>query len=109
MSDAGAITRPNWKSPEMAARRRKRYAADRRLRWMGLGAITFAIGFLVILVASLLNTGASAFVQTKVSVPIDLSTAEINPDDIMGGSWRSIVRGSLLQLEPDIPRSDRRA
>ena len=66
MSDAGAIARPNWKSPEMAARRRKRYAADRRLRWMGLAAITFAIGFLVILVGSLLNTGASAFVQTKV-------------------------------------------
>ncbi|MEM9105194.1 MAG: phosphate ABC transporter permease PstA [Pseudomonadota bacterium] len=109
MSDAEAIARPNWKSPEMAARRRKRYAADRRLRWFGLAAITFAIGFLVILLASLLNTGASAFVQTKVRISIDLTTAEINPDDIMGANWRSIVRGSLLALEPEeVPRSDQR-
>ena len=42
-------------------------------------------------------------------VSIDLTSAEINPDDLMGASWRRIVRGSLLQLEPDIPRSQRRA
>ena len=56
---------PGLEIPEMAARRRKRYAADRRLRLAGLAAITFAIGFLVILVASLLNTGASASVQNQ--------------------------------------------
>ena len=109
MPNTEAFTRPAWKSPEMAARRRKRYAADRRLRLAGLAAITFAIGFLVILVASLLNTGASAFVQTKVRVSIDLTSAEINPDDLMGASWRRIVRASLLQFEPDLPRSERRA
>ncbi|MEM6460538.1 MAG: phosphate ABC transporter permease PstA [Pseudomonadota bacterium] len=109
MSNLEAITRPAWNSPEMAARRRKRYAADRRLRRYGLAAITFAIGFLVILVSSLIYTGASAFVQTKVSIPIDLTSAEVDPNDLMGANWRGIVRGALLQLEPGVPRSDQRA
>ncbi|WP_419909322.1 phosphate ABC transporter permease PstA [Hoeflea sp.] len=104
------IHRPVWDSDEMAARRRKRYAADRRLQRYGIAAISFAIGFLFLLVATLLYTGASAFVQTKASVTIDLSSAEVSADDLMGAPWRSIVRGSLLALEPtEIPRSDRRA
>lgn len=104
------IHRPVWDSDEMAARRRKRYAADRRLQRYGIAAITFAIGFLFLLVATLLYTGASAFVQTKARVTIDLSSAEVSADDLMGAPWRSIVRSSLLALEPaEIPRSDRRA
>ncbi|MEX3006831.1 phosphate ABC transporter permease PstA [Hoeflea sp. TYP-13] len=109
MSDGGTIVRPVWNSPEMAARRRKRYAADRRLKRYGLAAIIFAIGFLAVLVSSLLYSGASAFVQTKVRVTIDLTTADIAPDDIMDASWRKIVRGSLRDLEPGIPRSDLRS
>lgn len=111
MSDAAQTTvqRPAWKSPEMEARRKRRYAADRRLQRYGVAAISFAIGFLVLLIATLLYTGASAFVQTKARVTIDLTAADIDPEDIMGAKWRSIVRGSLTALEPDIPRSDRRA
>ena len=108
MSDT-ALQRPAWKSPEMAERRRRRYAADRRLQYYGVAAITFAIGFLALLVATLLYTGASAFVQTKARVAIDLTAAEVDPDDIMGANWRKIVRGSLKALEPDVPRSDSRA
>jgi len=110
MSDATeTLARPNWKSPEMEARRRRRYAADRRLQYFGVAAIAFAIGFLVLLIGTLTYTGASAFVQTKARVTIDLTNADIAPDDLMGASWRNIVRGSLRALEPDVPRSQLRA
>ena len=110
MSDAAqTIQRPAWNSPEMEERRRKRYAADRRLQRYGVAAITFAIGFLVLLVLSLLYTGSSAFVQTKARIVIDLTSAEIDPDDIAGANWRRIVRGSMGALEPDLQRSDSRA
>ncbi len=109
MAHAETGTRPAWTSPEMAERRKKRYAADRRLQIYGIAAITFAIGFLVLLIGSLLYTGASAFVQTKVRVTVDLSEAQLAGEDLAKANWRRIVRGALLSLNPDIPRSDRRS
>ena len=112
MSDVAEtpLARPAWKSPEMAARRRKRYAADRRLQRYGIAAISFAIGFLALLISTLLYTGASAFVQTKAEITVDLTNAELDPDDLMNGPWRNIVRSSLLALDPtEIPRAQRRA
>lgn len=110
MSDAAtAVERPDWKSPEMAERRRKRYAADRRLQRYGIAAITFAIGFLVLLVSTLLYTGASAFVQTNARITVDLTNADLSSDDLMNAPWRKIVRTSMRELVPDVPRSDLRA
>ena len=99
---------PVWKSPEMAARRKKRYAADRRLQLYGIAAITFAIGFLLLLVSSLLYTGASAFVQTKVKISVDLTADGVVGEDLAKANWRKIVRGSMLELTPDVPRSQQR-
>ncbi len=99
----------SWKSPEMQARRKRRYAADRRLQRYGIAAISFAIGFLVLLIGTLVLSGYTAFVQTKVRVAIDLTTAEIDPDDIRAANWRTIVRGSLAKLEPDLEQSQQRA
>ena len=99
----------SWKSPEMQERRRRRYAADRRLQRYGIAAISFAIGFLVLLVGTLVLSGYTAFVQTKARVTIDLTTAEIDPNDIRAANWRNIVRGSLAELEPGLERSQQRA
>ena len=44
-----------------AARRRKRYAADRRLRGFGIAAISFALGLLGVLILTLVMSGYSAF------------------------------------------------
>ncbi|MEO4041974.1 phosphate ABC transporter permease PstA [Hoeflea sp. CAU 1731] len=112
MSDSvidGKTAGPIWKSPEMAARRKKRHAADRRLQLYGIAAITFAIGFLVVLISSLIYTGASAFIQTKVQISVNLADADIPADDIGGANWRSIVRTSMIELLPgELPRSEQR-
>lgn len=98
----------DWKSPAMAARRKARYAADRRLQIYGMVAIAFALGFLAILVTTLSMTGYRAFVQTMANVEIDLTSADIDRSDLMGANWRNIVRDALLNEIPDLPRSDER-
>lgn len=105
ISSAGTI---DWKSDAMKARRRSRYASDRRLRLYGMIAIGFALGFLAILITSLIYTGYSAFTQSMAAVEIDLSEAEVDPDDIMGANWRSITRDALRELAPELSRSEQR-
>ncbi|MBO6717370.1 MAG: phosphate ABC transporter permease PstA [Rhizobiaceae bacterium] len=112
MADAAAsstLRAPvDWQSAEMDRRRKARYAADRRLQIYGIISIAFALGFLAILVGTLLYSGYSAFTQSMVTVEIDLSGEEIDPNDIRAANWRSIVRDKLEALVPDVPRSDQR-
>ncbi|USJ28573.1 phosphate ABC transporter permease PstA [Ensifer adhaerens] len=98
----------NWHSDEMKARRKARYAADRRLQVYGMIAIAFALGFLAILVGSLTLTGYKAFTQTVATVEIDLSQAKVDPANIGEADWRGIVRNALRAQLPDLSRSDER-
>lgn len=97
-----------WQSDAMAARRKRRYAADRRLQIYGMVAIAFALGFLAILIGTITLTGRHAFTQTMATVEIDLSGAEIDRADLMGADWRAIVRERLRGLVDDLPRSAER-
>lgn len=99
----------DWQSSAMAARRRARYAADRRLQIYGMIAIAFALGFLAFLIGTLTFSGYKAFVQTTVSVPINLEAAKINPEDLMGANWRSVVRGALREQAGEMTRQQERA
>ena len=94
----------DWKSDAMKARRKARYAGDRRLQIYGMIAIGFALGFLAILIGTLTFSGYRAFTQTMVTVEIDLSKAEIDRSDIMAANWRNIVRDELRTLVPELER-----
>ena len=98
----------NWKSDEMQRRRKARYAADRRLQLYGMAAVAFALGFLAILVGTLLYTGSRAFTQTVATVNIDLSKSGIDQANLMEADWRKVTRDALRELAPDLPRSDER-
>ncbi|MBW0368295.1 phosphate ABC transporter permease PstA [Ensifer adhaerens] len=98
----------NWHSDEMKARRKARYAADRRLQVYGMIAIAFALGFLAILVGSLTLTGYKAFTQTVATIEIDLSQAKVDPANIGEADWRGIVRNALRAQMPDLSRGDER-
>jgi len=104
----GAPPPVDWGSSAMSARRRRRYAADRRLQAYGIVAIAFALGFLALLVGTLTFTGYRAFTQTMATVEIDLSKAGIDRGDLMDADWRGIVRGELRKLVADLPRSAER-
>lgn len=104
-ADAGVL---DWKSDALKARRKSRYAADRRLQIYGMIAICFALGFLAFLIGTLVYTGYRAFTQTMATVEIDLSSAEVDRNDIREANWRAIVRDALRAQVSELSRPDER-
>src|SRR3546814_21022113 len=72
----------------------------RRMRLYGLAAIGLAIGLLAILIGSLVLSGYTAFVQTKVPLQVYVDPAQVEADDIGGGNYRKLARDAFLDLLP---------
>lgn len=71
-------TPTDWQSPAMQRRIRHRYAAERRFRWLGLGAVSLSAAFLVFLLATMIGQGANGFLETRIALPIDLRAAKVD-------------------------------
>ena len=73
---------------QSGARTRKRHAAERRFRRMGLAAVIFGILALVGLMASILSNGLSSFQQAYITIDVFLDPAKLdkggnlNPADL---------------------------
>lgn len=61
----------DWKSIAMQQRIRRRYAAERRFKLLGLLAVLVSAGFLAFLLVSMTTQGASGFLRTEIRVPMD--------------------------------------
>ena len=93
-----------------AYRRRiaKRYAAERRFKWLGIGAVATAVGFLVILLSTVVSQGLPAFTYHTVTLPLDLT--EVDPENPGGANYDGIVREALEAQFPFVEgRTERRA
>ncbi len=88
-------------SPSGALNRRRRYAAEARLRIAGLVAIIVAIGLLAILLATLVFGGLTAFRQTMVTVDFPISAEHVKADDVAKGNWRAVVRDAIGAMVPE--------
>ncbi len=91
-----------WDTDAASANRRRRHRSDRHLQFLGIAAISTAIGLLAILLTSLIVNGYQAFVQTMITVPITLDAAEIDADNPRAGDYRAILRQSLTADFPDL-------
>lgn len=91
---------PRRSTPQAAAHRKRRHAAGRRLQAYGIAAITFAIGLLALLFISLIYTGYSAFVQTKVRVEFAIDPARVDPSAVADGNFRAIVKDATAKMLP---------
>lgn len=91
------------------ALRRRRNAADFRLRAYGITAISVAIGLLGILLATLSLGGYQAFVQTHIRVSFPISAANVDAADPAGGNYRAVVSDAMTALLPvvDTPAEKR--
>ena len=67
----GARAPTDWQGNAMRQRIRKRYAAERRFRAMGLGAIALSAGFLAFLLIVMVGNGFRGFTQTELPLTID--------------------------------------
>lgn len=76
MSERIAPTR----TPAFEARLKKRYAAEKRFRSLGLAAIVFSVGVLIYLLASMTFNGIGGFQRSELAVPIDFAQAGLSAD-----------------------------
>lgn len=67
----------DWTTGAMQGRIRRRYAAERRFRLLGLAAVTLSAGFLAFLLLTMLWQGAGGFTETRVRLPVDLGAASL--------------------------------
>ncbi len=93
----------DWKGAAVQRRTRRRYAAERRFRLLGLAAVWLSASFLAFLLASMLWQGASGFRQTRVALPIDLADAKlpVTPAQLNGRGADLALAGAGLESVVD--------
>ncbi|MCB2067775.1 MAG: DUF3333 domain-containing protein, partial [Erythrobacter sp.] len=97
MSDTLRPTR----TPAFEARLRKRYAAERRFKAIGLGAILFSVAVLVFLLASMALSGVNGFKRAELTVPVDFTQAGISLNPALTED-REIMQSLERQGLPDV-------
>lgn len=70
----------DWKGSVMQKRIAGRYAAERRFKLMGLGAVLLSGAFLAFLLFVMVGNGARGFMYTHVAVPVDFKAMPLTVD-----------------------------
>jgi phosphate transport system permease protein len=103
MSKAASDTRA-----KVEASLRRRYAAERRFRAYGMGAVFLGIAFVILLFSTLVSQGWSAFRQAYVTLDVQYDAAVIDPEgtrqaEALGvADYASLVRASLKARFPGV-------
>ena len=93
---------------------RRRYAAERRYQAYGLFAIMLGLGFLVMLFTSIISNGWTAFLQSTLTLPVELKQEDISPDGntdpevLRQGNYTKLARNALYKQLGFEQRPDRR-
>ncbi|WP_017669856.1 phosphate ABC transporter permease PstA [Blastomonas sp. AAP53] len=77
-------TKTDWMGEAMQKRIARRYAAERRFKWMGLGAVALSSLFLAFLLVVMVGNGAKGFISTEATLTVDLpaATGSISPEQL---------------------------
>ena len=94
----------------------KRYAAEKRFRLYGVVAIASSIGFLFILLASIISKGLPAFTQTFVKLDVELSTDALGISDsptrqeLRAANYSGLIKQTMRDRFPEVTkRGDKKA
>jgi phosphate transport system permease protein len=95
---------------------KRRYAAEKRFRIIGMGAVTLGLLFVAILFADIIGKGYTAFQQTFIQLPIVFDADVIDPDGsrerdaLSRADYQKLVRDALKAQFPEVSgRKDKRA
>jgi phosphate transport system permease protein len=120
MSDSALqMTSPDQHQHERIAKitrgLKRRHAAETRLKAYGISAIIIAVGFLAVLLVSIIVDGYTALQQTKIALNVTIPIAEISGDDgrlslekSRKFNWDGIVKKALYAEYPRIVQRDQR-
>jgi phosphate transport system permease protein len=117
MTDSIALSAVPIRRPDLSeARLRRRYAAERRFRLYGLGAIGLAVLMLGILLVSIISKGYGAFLQTQIGLDIKFDQTTIDPAGthdpaaLADADYAKLVKDALQARFPEATsRQDKRA
>ncbi len=70
----------DWKGAAMQKRIAGRYAAERRFKLFGLGAVLLSGAFLAFLLFVMVGNGARGFTYTSIAVPVDFKATPLTID-----------------------------
>lgn len=107
---------PSARSIEIVTRGlAKRRRAEKRFRAYGFASIVLGISFLIVLFASIISKGYSAFVYTHVALDVQLDSGVIDPDGtrtretLAAADYDSLLKPALSGLFPEVTdRASRR-
>ncbi|MFO7286103.1 MAG: phosphate ABC transporter permease PstA [Gammaproteobacteria bacterium] len=118
MSEPGPVkpNEPPRTRDRVAEGLRRRYMKERAFRLLGLAALLFGLGFLAIFFVTLVSNGASALLQTRILLDVELDPEVIDPEGrrdavaLETANYQQLIRDALNRLFPDVTeRSERRA
>ncbi len=93
----------DWRTDAMQSRIRKRYAAERRFRLLGLAAVWISAAFLAFLLATMMSNGVRGFQRTEVKLTLDLTAMNlpVTADQLDGRGADLALAGAELQSKVD--------
>ncbi len=80
----------------------KRFAAEARFKYAGLACVMIAMGFLVLLLSTVVGNGLPAFTFHQARLTLDLSASEVDPADARSANYRGILNDGLKQALPHV-------
>jgi phosphate transport system permease protein len=101
--NSAAETQPrrptDWKGDAMQRRIRRRYAAERRFRLLGLLSILLSAAFLAFLLVTMVGNGARGFTQTEIRLPVDFpkSSLVLDPAALKGFGAQTALAGADIE------------
>ena len=102
-------------SPSFQARLRRRYASERRFKLIGRIALALGIGFLALILGTIVANGYSAWQQTFIALDIHFDPERLDPegtrseDALSAGDYGGLVKASLRTAFPEVrKRRERR-
>lgn len=93
----------------------RRYAAERRFRMYGIGAVVLGMCFLSLLFITIIGNGYSAFQQSYMALDVTFSKDYVDPrgdgseESLSVGDYNGIIKASMREQFPSVTgRSDKR-
>jgi phosphate transport system permease protein len=89
----------DWNTDAMQSRIRKRYAAERRFRLLGLFAVLLSAGFLAFLLLTMIANGLRGFTSTDIALPVDFANSGLvlEPASLDGPGADLALQGADFQ------------
>ena len=105
-----------WQDADWTKRRlRRRYRAERRFKAYGIIAVAVALGFLALLIGSVIAEGYPAFVRTSVALEVDFDPKVLgvgeapSADELQKANYGKLLRESVFAAFPEVTaRKERR-